>query len=216
MVFVRFLLVVSVAATSCGALDLEAERGANYPTGAQRSRSNASNEATVLLHQGQSVTLHFSVFSACSVSVTNVAYTNDGESDTISVTIDETSVGSFQTFGHSNFGHNWNVVRNSGGVGDSVSITSGSHTVRVTATTTDQFGVEIDKVSLSFNDGCITRIQCTNPPTSIPSSGTCGSSSAQGSIVQRSLVTSCAEEDNIHVPVSVSYTHLTLPTIYSV
>ena len=100
---------------------------------------------------------------------------------------------------------NWNVVRNSGSVGNSISITSGSHTVRVTAMMTNKYGVEIDKVVLAFNDGCITSIQCTDPPGSIPSSGTCNGSSAQGSIVQRSVVTSCAEEDNIHIPVYFSH-----------
>ena len=132
-----FLVVVKVTTTS--ALELEAEDGSVYPTGAQRPRSAASNDATVVLNQGQSITLHFSVFSSCTVSVSDIAYTNDGGADTISVRIDETSVGSFQTVAESNAGHNWNVVRNSGSLGSSVSIILGSHTVRVTATSTDQY-----------------------------------------------------------------------------
>ena len=195
-----FLELVNVTTTF--SLELEAEDGSGYPTGAQRPRSAASNDATVALNQGQSITLHFSTVSSCTVSVSDVAYTNDGGADTISVSIDGTNVGSFQTVAESNAGHNWNVVRNSGSLANSVSILSGSHTVRVTATSTDQYGVEIDKVSLFFNNDCIQNIQCIDPPnTTLPSSGSCDGSRVQGSIVQRSVATGCAEEDNIHVPI---------------
>ena len=205
MAIVRFaiaLLVIVVKVTTTFSLELEAEDGSGYPTGAQRPRSAASNDATVALNQGQSITLHFSVFSSCTASVSDVAYTNDGGADTISVSIDGTNVGSFQTVAESNAGHNWNVVRNSGNLGSSVNIISGLHTVRVTATSTDQYGVEIDKVTIRFNSECIQRIQCIDPPSTLPSSGTCDNiNNVQGSIVQRSVATGCAEEDNIHVPI---------------
>ena len=205
MAAVRFaiaLLVVVVKVTTTFSLELEAENGSGYPTGAQRPRSAASNDATVALSQGQSVTLHFSVFSSCTVSVSDVAYTNDGGADTISVSIDGTNVGSFRTVAESNAGHNWNVVRNSGNLGSSFNIISGSHTVRVTATSTDRYGVEIDKVSLRFNSECIQSIQCIDPPSTLPSFGTCDNiNNEQGNVVQRSVATGCAEEDNIHVPI---------------
>ena len=208
------LKLVALTITASSALELEAELGSGYPSGAYRHRSAASSDATVALNQGQSTTLHFSVFSTCTVSVTNVAYTNDGGSDTISVSVDGTNIGSFQTVAESNAGHNWNVVRNSGNLGNSVIVASGTHTVRVTATTTDQYGVEIDRVSLLFDSECVTSIRCVDPPASIPSSfETCDNSSAHGSIVQRSVMTGCAEEDNVHVPVYFNnVTEFTLTT----
>ena len=202
---IAFLVVAAKATTTTFALELEAEDGSGYPTGAQRSRSAASNDATVALNQGQSITLYFNVLSACTVSVTDVAYTNDGGADTISVSIDGINVGSFETVAESNAGHNWNVVRNSGSLGSSVNVVSGSHTVRVTATHTDRYGVEIDKVSLAFNSECIQSNQCIDPPSTLPSHGTCDNIiNEQGNVVQRSVPTGCAEEDNVHVPIYFS------------
>ena len=61
----------------------------------QKSRGTASNDVTVALLEGQSLTLHFSVLSLFTVSVNSVSYTNDGESDNISVNVDGTFLGSF-------------------------------------------------------------------------------------------------------------------------
>eukprot|EP00118_Oscarella_pearsei_P024666 m.306553 g.306553 ORF g.306553 m.306553 type:complete len:673 (+) comp41345_c0_seq1:144-2162(+) len=187
------LLVTWLTTTS--ALQLEAEDGSYL--GNRKHRGAASNAATVLLHQGGVITLSFRVYSLCNVTVQNVAYTNDGGSDTVIVTLGGKAVGSFQTIAGSNLGQNWNVIRNSGSIGSLDSIRSGSHTLLVTATSTDLYGVEIDAVSITFNQGCLTHIKCINP-TTIPVSQTC---SKHGSIVQKSEDTTCAEEDNIHVPI---------------
>ena len=202
MELVRLLaIVLLIGCTAATTLVLEAEGGNYQGTGSQRHRSAASNDATVLLHQGGCITLSFRVFSSCTFLVQNIAYTNDGSSDTISITLDGTIVGTFQTVAAGNFGHNWNVVRNSGSVGVSSSIVSGNHTIKVVATSTDQYGVEIDTVVLNFNEQCIAEnvIDCTSLPTAIPASGIC--SNVHGFVQQKSQLTNCAEEDNIHIPI---------------
>ena len=196
-----FLILAVACFQASSALDLEAEDGSYEGTGTLKHRSAASNEATVLLNQGGYVTLLFNIFSPCTVLVQDVAYTNDGASDDITVILDGTTVGSFQTVADSNFGHNWNVVRSSGSVGNSKDIVSGPHSLKVVATSTDQYGVEIDKVMLTLNKDCIATIECIATPSPSPAPKSCENTTTQGKVVQRSTITECAEEDNVHVPV---------------
>lgn len=206
-----------VALATADGLELEAESGTH--TGTQMQRSAASNDATVLLNTDEYIELSFTTFSTCMVSVENVAYTNDGDTDDVRVSIDGRIVGSFQTYSASSYGYYWNVVRDSGSIGTPMEIQTGSHQIRVEAVDVDQYGVEIDKVVLMFDTQCTTDTECIDLSPSISLSETC-SGGTQARIVQRSTETDCAEEDNIHIPVYFDSVQnftitATLPQYYS-
>ena len=105
---------------------------------------------------------------------------------------------SLVVFGESNFGNNWNVVRQSSIVGSPFNISSGAHAIRVVATMTDQYGIEIDRVTVNLDDECATSIQCTDttePPITIPLLlHVLIYVSSQGNVEQRSVTTNCSEE----------------------
>ena len=130
----------------------------------KNSRSAASGQATVHLTTSQSVRSDFTTQSSCSVAVHDVAYTNDGDSDLIEVHIDGILIGSFNTIAASNFGANWNVIRNTGIIGENRKINSGIHQLLLKAVNTDLYGVEIDKSILNLT--CTARVPpsptCTN------------------------------------------------------
>lgn len=159
-----YILLVSFT-TSSFALVFEAEQGHFQRTGGVvMPRSAASNGYTVQLHQGAYIVLPpFRTTSSCTLTVLNVAYTNDGPPDAVTVSVNETVVGTFHSLAATDFGHNWNVVRNTGIVGNALNVASGTHTVRVTATSTDDHGVEIDRVDLA--ERC--RVNSKSPPDSI-------------------------------------------------
>ena len=196
------IFAVNFQISSGYVLSLEAETGI-YPSQRRMQRSAASNQATVLLYQGNQVRVSFPLISQCQVQVKNVAYTNDGPSDTITVLLDgTTTIGSFHTTAHSNHGHYWNVPINSGVLGTPVELSSGSHTISIRAMASDQYGVEIDKVDLDLNCS-LDHPQCFNLSASmLPTNSECNSTNNNqlGSITQKSSPTACAEEDNINVP----------------
>ena len=84
LVRLAIILLVVSATTSC-ALELEAEDGASYLAGARMNRGAASNDATVMLHQRQSITFHFSVFSSCTVYLRQILPTQMMEDQTPSL-----------------------------------------------------------------------------------------------------------------------------------
>ena len=87
---------------------------------------------------------------------------NDGDADTLDVSVDENSIGQFSTRGRSGGGHLWNIILQSGRVGNSVSITEGLHKVKVEVQSTDRYGVEIDQIILEFNT---TATECPRSAT---------------------------------------------------
>ena len=185
------LLAVCSIPVAAYVLQLEAENGIH--TGNIQSRSSASGDATVYLSESGKVTNTFTT-SSCSVSVENVAYTNDGGSDTIMVYLDGLLVGSFVSKAGSNYGQNWNVIRNSGSIGASVEVPSGSHELVLVVTQADDYGVELDKSTLDLNcavPGCINV-------TSLSGLSSCNSNLAK--ITHSSVNTGCAEEDNVKIP----------------
>jgi hypothetical protein len=202
---ISFMLCIAILAfyisqTSSELIEFEAEDG-SY-TGSINDRSAASGKATVYLTASQTVTHTFSTRSSCSVEIHDVAYTNDGGSDVIEVQIDGIRIGSFNTIAASNFGMNWNVIRNTGMIGENRKINSGSHQLQLKAVNTDSYGVELDKSILNLT--CTARIQpspmctnislltgalnCNNPPYA----------------TRNSSDTSCAEEDNVNIPIFYS------------
>ena len=93
-------------------ISLEAEEGTH--TGYAVARSAASNQYTVRLGEGQYVENSFTTQGNCSVTVTDIVYTNDGGSDTITISLDGRAIDTFHTLSGTGGSHLWNVQRSSG------------------------------------------------------------------------------------------------------
>ena len=130
-------------------------------------RSAASGDTTLLLYQGSLIQHDFGIgLATCAVNVNNVAYSNDGSQDRISITLDRTEIGSLTTAARSGNGHLWNVIRNSGSIGGSVTLRPGSYRLQLNVVYADEYGVEIDNTTLRFRcDGHAGNLE-DNPPDS--------------------------------------------------
>jgi len=145
---------------------LEAEDG-TY-TGRKVQRGAASGQWTVRLGRGQYVENTFQTRCICSVTVTSVIYTNDGSSDINTVRLDGRTVGIFETTAISGGGSLWNVPRSSGRIGNSMELEPGTHRLRIVATRTDRYRVEIDRTLLTLN--CRGNSSCLDPTSKTPPS----------------------------------------------
>ena len=138
---------VIVYYSECCVVFFEAEYGTS--NGVEQFRSSASNGITVLIKCGDKIEHTFQTNSSCEVSVTNIAYSNDGLSDSVSVTIDETAIGTFQSVAANRNGMLWDVFKTSGPIENAFEISPGEHVLTLTVTLADDYGVEIDKTTLS-------------------------------------------------------------------
>jgi hypothetical protein len=183
-------------------IQIEAEDGLSM--GSRKDRSAASGKATIQLSASQSVTNSFVTRSLCSVEIYDVAYTNDGGSDTIEVYIDDIQIASFTTISASNFGQNWNVIRNTRAIGTSKEIDTGKHELVLKAVNTDAYGVELDKSVLNLT--CTSSIQPRSRAKCINVSSLTDELSCDElpQAVRKSKNTNCAEEDNVNIPIYYS------------
>ena len=142
------------------ALEAESETGA----GGVMMRSAASGERTRWLHTGEGAALAFSLPSADTLGI-QIRYSNDGPSDVIQVQVDDQPAATFQTSdtrpSGGGAGSGWNSFQLSEEL-PQVSLEAGEHQVRVTAASSDPYGVEIDAVYLqgeavvrSLDDGTV-------------------------------------------------------------
>lgn len=122
-------------------------------TGLQMQRSNALYQYTILLNKtGQDVLIEFST-SAYKAVVNDVRYANGGSgSDLCTISIDDSVVGTFTTSvqrSPESFDP-WNDFISTGRVGNATILSGESHTLQVTATKVDPYGMELDYVQLSL------------------------------------------------------------------
>ncbi len=161
------LLTVPVKALE---IQLEAEHSTDFQ-GTVMERSEASNRRTVRLPEDGYIVSNFqTATTSCLVTVSNISYTNDDDSDTVTVSIDGNIINSIEatflnvTADHINF---WNVILNSAPLG-STQLASGSHYLRVfinqeatgiAVNDTIDPGVEIDMTTLTLNcDGDVASV----------------------------------------------------------
>ena len=167
---VKAVVLAMMAGCNHGCLlNLEAEGG--LTRGQLKPRSKASNSTTVYFCKkgfADQVTIPLYTFVECRSTIKSVTYSNDGGSDVILVSFNESSIGAFRTRRQSRWGYYWNVMLNSNQVGDEVLISPGSHLLRVRARTMDRYGVEIDMVTLSLQcEGRAEPDSSTECPTTI-------------------------------------------------
>ena len=135
---------------------IEAELG-SY-TGMVMERDRASNEQTVLLTAYKTVIQTFKVFNVHVATVAGVSYSNDGESDNFTVSIDGKVIEVFETREDFGKGHLWNIFLNTGRFEDTLLVKPGDHEVQILMISQDVNGVEIDSITLELN--CSDTEQC--------------------------------------------------------
>ena len=82
------------------------------------------------------------------LKIANIRYSNDGPSDTCYVTVNGQFVSVFKTFEKWRSGHEWNVFRHTGQLGQSLSLPLGNHELAIKAKT-DKWGVEFDRIIIN-------------------------------------------------------------------
>ena len=171
------LYIVSVYGYSCYScrLDIEAENG-DSEGGVQMQRSRASNRITVLVTEEEDITFELQVApSMCQLTVDYVQYSNDGLSDVIVLYLNMTIIGQFSSEAASGNGRLWNVMRRSGQVGNPVQVFQGISELQIVAKTTDEFGVELDKISLQFDCSNTSSVSDVCPQSVVNITGSTGS-----------------------------------------
>ena len=148
-------------------VEMQAEDGISSEA-VKMSRSNAKNGVAVLIKQEASITLFFQMIgnSTCQMQVENLRYSNDRGSNEITITLNQARLassiilGSAYTRNASSNGELWNKFHDTGPIGQRTDIWEGLYHLIVTATITDENGVEIDYVKLQISN-------CSNTTTTV-------------------------------------------------
>ena len=113
---------------------------------------------------GQNMTHTITSNSWCAFNITNIQYSNDGDSHRVSIYLDNDIVGDFNACGGD--GNLWNVFKSSYSIGTTQIMSPGEHKLIVRLSSTDQYGVEIDKANTLFSlcDGeCLVLLITCRP-----------------------------------------------------
>lgn len=154
-IFLFMLLSIILSENAAFDLTIQAEDGASS-SASINYRSGAINGLAVFLKQGGAITLIFELAGEeeeeeCTMQVQNLLYSNDGLSDVFTLELDGFGmIGRIVTRPHSLNGLLWNKFIPTGPIGNTVDISKGVYNITVTAQAADEYGVEIDYVSLQF------------------------------------------------------------------
>ncbi|XP_052779640.1 mucin-2-like [Mya arenaria] len=117
-------------------------------------RSGSSNLASLHMFKGDIIVVNLCLPEATSVTINDLIYSNDGESDRLEVFLDDANVGIVNTEANSGgLGTFWDIFKSSGQVAVSQDLFPGKHTVAISVTEGDCYGSEFDalEISLSVN-----------------------------------------------------------------
>ncbi|KAL3861598.1 hypothetical protein ACJMK2_007624 [Sinanodonta woodiana] len=176
-------------------------------------RQAASQVKTIPMHENDVMSISFCIRRTTLVTVKNILYTNDGPENVFSLSIDGMPVGYATSHNKSNRGELWNVISRTGQVGTPLLISGGPHRLQLyilppdRTTRTDPYGIEVDAVQLEVDDDDMTNhyIHCwktlCNDDITYRERHRDRNDVPSAKIVQMSIKTECAEEDNIKIPV---------------
>ena len=158
-----FLAVVLLAPLSNAnfTMDIEAEYG--FSTNAEKQYSSgAANGLAVFLKQEGQIALFFEVISeeTCLMQVHNILYSNDGSSNTFILHLNDKAIGEAVNKASNNNTYLLNQFISTGQVGEAAIIREGLYNLTITVETADEFGVEIDYVS-------VYMMHCSNITTNV-------------------------------------------------
>ncbi|KAK6170996.1 hypothetical protein SNE40_019264 [Patella caerulea] len=165
-------------------------------------RNTVSEDYSVEFFKGEVLEIAFRTRKNVQLRVTNVKYTNDGGSDTVDLKLDDKILGSF--VGHNRAGHGnlWGEVSSSGPIGSFQNIEAGSHTLQLSITEADQYGIELDVVELEVTgslqgDMLRNEAYCDNRITYTPDHRL---DNSLGYILQNIREPLCPKDKNINIP----------------
>ncbi|XP_046337840.1 uncharacterized protein DDB_G0287625-like [Haliotis rufescens] len=151
--FKASVFAVCVAFAAASVINFQIDdfaKHSNIDTNRVFPRSKASNERTVWLFSGECISIGICLPEEDTLTVSNVKFSNDGESDIVAVDIDENIISSFNSSYETSFGSYWNIFADTGPIGLPVSLAAGSHVLTLTVVEADDYGVELDEISLVF------------------------------------------------------------------
>lgn len=151
--FKASVFAVCVAFAAASVINFQIDdfaKDSNIDTNRVFPRSKASNERTVWLFSGECISIGICLPEEDTLTVSNVKFSNDGESDIVAVDIDENIISSFNSSYETSFGSYWNIFADTGPIGLPVSLAAGSHVLTLTVVEADDYGVELDEISLVF------------------------------------------------------------------
>lgn len=196
---------------------LEAE---NLPTShAKHHRSGASGQMAVHVADVKDQL----IFSVCLYrdlrADLTLRYSNDGGADVVAVLVDNVMSGVITTRSEYGGGHGWNSFREDSIL--NISLTRGMRHLSLGFLSLDPYGVEIDYVDVRVYDDFINDLtfRCSLVLGAAPQFGNRIPRRELGYVEQHSYVTSCAEEDNVHLAVyhdSLTSFTITVGNVFSV
>ena len=137
-------------------------------------RENAEDQTTIWLFKGEVLNINFDLTDDAVVDVLDVRYSNDGDWDDISLSLDGDHLGSFKTELHYAWGDLWNNFQSSGPVGGRRFLKAGKHVLSLIVDDADQYGVEIDYIRFEVHGGKLENLSkdkfhCVHKPSSLKS-----------------------------------------------
>ncbi|XP_067671613.1 uncharacterized protein [Haliotis asinina] len=152
--FKASIFAVCVAFAAASVINIQVEdfaKDSNIDSKRVFPRSEAGNKRTVWLFSGECISVRVCLLEDDIVTISNVKFSNDGESDIVVVDIDENVIGSFNSSYETSFGSYWNIFEDTGPIGRPVSLPAGSHVLTLTVVEADDYGVELDEISIVFD-----------------------------------------------------------------
>ncbi|KAK3596440.1 hypothetical protein CHS0354_033403 [Potamilus streckersoni] len=123
-------------------------------------RSEASGQSTLKMNKGQTSSIEFCLTKHSEIEVHKVWYSNDGECDLITVTVDNKMLGQVLSEPLSKGGEGWNIFKPSGPLNCIVYLSEGRLHLSFYVEKGDEYGVEIDKIVLLLhNDVDLSQTQ---------------------------------------------------------
>lgn len=191
-------------------------------------RGNASKLKTLLLYEGDSIALDFCLSSKTTVTVNGIRYSNDGVLDNVTLAMDGTYIGHFETRQFTWWGHQWNNFTDTGMIGKPQSMNPGNHVLNISVIQSDNYGVELDAISIELSPEksnetflCMSSIKEHVAFTRVFSVPDIDMESSEGDsrprVIQNSKSTSCVDESNIQLCFDAQYmigTHITALSEY--
>ena len=132
-------------------VEIEAEYG--FSTNAEKHyRSGAANGLAVFLKQEGQIALFFQVTSeeTCLMQVHDILYSNDGSSNAFILHLNNKSIGEAVNNASNNNTYLLNQFISTGQAGEGATIREGLYNLSITVETANEFGVEIDSVSVNM------------------------------------------------------------------
>ncbi|KAH3863173.1 hypothetical protein DPMN_026152 [Dreissena polymorpha] len=134
-----------------------------------RFREKADDQTTIWLFSGEELNIQFELPSPAVVDIVDIRYSNDGDYDLISVSLDGKELGQFKTNAHYAWGDLWNAFESSGPVGGAQFLAAGQHEISLKVLDSDEYGLEVDYIRISAHGSRVENLRnehflCSHTP----------------------------------------------------